>query len=360
MKPLCKTVALPCFLLIALSPAAQPAPGIYSWESTGTGVMASSSTTAPATWVMSNGFTAITEGNGTGGSIRVIIGASLLTQVLRFDRTGTTPVIDRAVLKSTSGIEFKLNEFKFWQITPSASGTLTVTARRNGATVGTAQAAYAAATPLVKITVNVSSNTSFSNIDELVFTGFGLGFVLDDIITAAAITLPVHLLSYEARSTAQGVELAWRTADELNNSHFEINRSSDGANFTALATVPASTVQQNETAYSYIDAVPLPGNNYYQLIQYDLDGHKEHLGIRLARASQFGQPFVVSTSADIKINMNRVLNTPLTYELVSLSGIIMQKGTITNTVQQIPGSRLSKGIYLIRLSTGEVIRFRKE
>jgi hypothetical protein len=58
-------------------------------------------------------------------------------------------------------------------------------------------------------TINASANADFNNIDELWLTGIDLGIQLYDIVVAAAITLPVSLLAFDAKETTKGIELNW-------------------------------------------------------------------------------------------------------------------------------------------------------
>ncbi len=50
--------------------------------------------------------------------------------------------------------------------------------------------------------------------------------------------LPVTLLSYQAaKEGATKVKLTWETSMEVNNHHFIIERSADGRNFIAMASI---------------------------------------------------------------------------------------------------------------------------
>lgn len=68
------------------------------------------------------------------------------------------------------------------------------------------------------------------------------------------------------------VRLNWQTATETNNSHFEVQRSSDGIVFERIEQVPgAGTTSQTQT-YTTIDPRPYKGLSYYRLKQIDFDG----------------------------------------------------------------------------------------
>jgi hypothetical protein len=84
--------------------------------------------------------------------------------------------------------------------------------------------------------------------------------------------LPVRLISFTARKQENRVQLNWLTASEENSSHFEVERSSDGRNFTALTTVNAQGNSSSPVTYVEADMSPLPGTSYYRLRMVDLDG----------------------------------------------------------------------------------------
>jgi hypothetical protein len=88
-------------------------------------------------------------------------------------------------------------------------------------------------------------------------------------------TLPIELVSFNAISTYDGVKLVWRTASELNNDHFIIERSSNGIYYALVATIEGSGTTKEFTDYEHLDNDPLFGRSYYRLSQVDFDGKSE-------------------------------------------------------------------------------------
>lgn len=87
--------------------------------------------------------------------------------------------------------------------------------------------------------------------------------------------LPIQLLSFEAAQRGQVVDLTWRTAQEINNDFFTIERSADGISFAPIINrIPAKNGGNSRTTLSYADVDPRPlmGRNYYRLKQTDKDG----------------------------------------------------------------------------------------
>ena len=84
--------------------------------------------------------------------------------------------------------------------------------------------------------------------------------------------LPVELTHFTAQKSTTTTDLHWRTATELNNSHFHVQRSGDSKRWENIGTVQGHGSTLEEQAYHFTDREPLPGLNYYRLEQVDYDG----------------------------------------------------------------------------------------
>jgi hypothetical protein len=87
--------------------------------------------------------------------------------------------------------------------------------------------------------------------------------------------LPVSLTAFTAEKQGSTSLLNWNTASEVNNAGFDIERGADGRSFSKIGIVYSKANNGNSNAklaYSYIDASPLAGTNYYRLRQVDRDG----------------------------------------------------------------------------------------
>lgn len=100
------------------------------------------------------------------------------------------------------------------------------------------------------------------------------------VCAAKEVDLPIELLTFTATPIPPAVvRLDWTTAEETDNDRFVLERSKAGLTFTAIATVPAGNGH-----YTFVDLEPFPGQNYYRLLQYDLDGTQTvfgPIGVRL-------------------------------------------------------------------------------
>ncbi|MFN0289971.1 T9SS type A sorting domain-containing protein [Pedobacter helvus] len=94
-------------------------------------------------------------------------------------------------------------------------------------------------------------------------------------------TLPVTLVEFKASAIGSSAKLEWSTASEQRNRGFIIYRRGDDSRNLKIAEIPPEIQRQGvHYSYSYIDRMPLNGNNYYELHQLDDDGKINSLGVR--------------------------------------------------------------------------------
>lgn len=177
--------------------------------------------------------------------------------------------------------------------------------------------------------------------------------------------LPIELLSFNGEAEKYGNQLRWSTATEINNDHFDLQRSEDGNQFNTIGRIEGQGNSSTTNNYSYLDEDPLNGINYYRLKQVDHNGDQTYSAIVAIESKAQDNSFVnvypnpavdninISTSDDIsKVQVFNALG-----EIVYESNVLNSSGTIElNTV--------SKGIYVIRatFSNDKVItsRFTKK
>lgn len=84
--------------------------------------------------------------------------------------------------------------------------------------------------------------------------------------------LPVTLSGFTATEENSTTVLQWITTTENNTAGFSIERSTDGANFTAIGWVDGTNRGTVISHYSYTDKQISSGRNYYRLKVFDLTG----------------------------------------------------------------------------------------
>ena len=94
--------------------------------------------------------------------------------------------------------------------------------------------------------------------------------------------LPVSLKSFTVKRTEEGVVLDWSSSMEKNVSHFAIERSVDGTDYTDIAIIFTEGDSSGDRAYRFADALKKVHAQviYYRLRMVDLDQKYEYSPVR--------------------------------------------------------------------------------
>jgi hypothetical protein len=170
--------------------------------------------------------------------------------------------------------------------------------------------------------------------------------------TSTPTTLPVTFVSFSAvRSGSDNVTLDWTTVNESNNSHFEVERSLDGTNWTFIATIAAGPTGQKDH-YQFTDAAASGAKTWYRLRQVDIDGQAQYSHIATVTGTSTGNTTIVASGKTISVLFAQPASGVITARLIALNGQVLQQekfeaatGTLSLSASRVPG-----GIYVICLS----------
>ena len=180
--------------------------------------------------------------------------------------------------------------------------------------------------------------------------------------------LPVKYLSFDAVVSNKSVLLKWLTAEEINNSHFEVERSFDINNFSTIGLVlDGVNVNGTNKSYQFKDnSAELQGRSivYYRLKQFDIDGkttYSKTLVVRLqAKTDVLMQvspnPFV----ENLNVRFNSTETGTAQIRIVNITGqtLLSKQSTISkgyNNIQIDNLDRLSLGMYVAQLIMNGVV-----
>jgi len=182
------------------------------------------------------------------------------------------------------------------------------------------------------------------------------------------IALPVELTSFTAQTTSEGVRLSWTTASELNNSGFEVQRSTNQTNWATLGFVRGAGTTTEAQSYSFVDA-SASGRVFYRLKQVDFDGQFEYSNIievnagvpkTFALEQNYPNPFNPSTAISYQLpvagNVSLKVFDMLGKEVATLVNARQEAGAYTVNFN---ANNLSSGVYFYRLQAGNFVQTRK-
>ncbi len=188
-----------------------------------------------------------------------------------------------------------------------------------------------------------------------------------------AAPLPVKYLSFDAVAADKSVNLKWITTSEINNSHFELERSFDRSSFKAIAMMlDGFTDANNNKVYQYRDnSDDIKGRSilYYRLKQVDLDGKFNYSVVLAVRfENKAGEAMQVSPNPftkDLMVRFNAEVNGASEIRIINMVGqpMLTKKTTVTkgyNNIQVGALDKLTPGMYMAQLIIdGAVIETKK-
>jgi hypothetical protein len=118
-------------------------------------------------------------------------------------------------------------------------------------------------TRLLNASVKVDEIMKSSNLMDKFYLAQDFDYILGTGMrfTSSDASLPVTITSVKAYRQNGGVNVKWDVVDEQNIVRYEIEKSTDGAHFKVAGDVAAN----NSAEYTWFDATPAIGNNYYRI-----------------------------------------------------------------------------------------------
>jgi len=196
--------------------------------------------------------------------------------------------------------------------------------------------------------------------------------------------LPVELVSLNIEYRTGNVELRWKTATEVNNAGWEVQRSvvrgqkSESANGRMSEWVKAGFVEGNGNSsapkeYSFIDRNLSKGKYSYRLKQIDRDGkfkYSQEVAVEVgsgnapkifALAQNYPNPFNPTTTIGFTLEKSGMTTLKI-YDAIGREVATLVKENLEAGVyhQKIfDASRFSSGIYFARLQSGDKMQTKK-
>lgn len=190
---------------------------------------------------------------------------------------------------------------------------------------------------------------------------FGNVIGLDDITVNAGAILPVTLLNFSGIQTENGNQLIWKTATEINNKGFELQRSVDGINYTKLGFVKTLSETGNSSRilnYSFTDVNPLTSTNYYRLKQIDKDGRSNVSNVVIIKGTKSNSLRIAAAYPNPAVQVvNLIVSSPnsekVNLVITDLAGkLIKQSVTQINNGDnniQVNVEGIAKGTYTLKM-----------
>jgi len=242
----------------------------------------------------------------------------------------------------------RLREINYeWEFKAENFNAPGLTAYLQDAFTGTETAISLAGTTVVPFTVTSNAASKAAGRFRIVYRG-----------TA---TLPVTLTSVKAYQQNSGINVSWNTQNESGMQQYEVEQSTTGNNFAKVNTTAAKNGTAN--SYSWFDASPAQGNNYYRIKAVSLNGEVKYSNIVVVKLGGKGNEMSVYPNPvkgnTISLSLNGLSKGNYTMSVFNqlgqqvLNRVINHNGG--NATQTVDLSSLATGIYELRLSNGQTV-----
>lgn len=168
--------------------------------------------------------------------------------------------------------------------------------------------------------------------------------------SVASLLLPVKLLSFDVNLKGKDAYLDWKTATEVNNDYFIVERSEDAISFKEVARIKGSGNSNNIERYEFVDYNCPTSIVYYRLKQVDFNGEYSYSKINVVDLREEKQnewsfyPNPANDVLNLKGNIEQI-------ELYDVSGnlVKLQLLNVEDSQYVISTSNISSGIYLLKI-----------
>ena len=176
--------------------------------------------------------------------------------------------------------------------------------------------------------------------------------------------MPLRLMSFRCDLTPAplqrrgvNVTLNWQTTNEENVSHFDVERSDDGKDWSKAKSEKSKGGSGNNE-YSVIDDSPLEGVNYYRLKMVDRDGRFSYSPVRSVVISNYEEVSVYPNPAADHITLKG--SNIKQVEIVNAYGATVLSKKVNPGGTTISLQNLSSGMYFVKITdANRIVTVRK-
>ena len=276
-----------------------------------------------------------------------------LTPSAAFDMDGLTITKNNTITNtSTSGNNSISRHYLFNTNSPSYSGTIRINyldSELNGITESDLEVNYHNGTDWQQ----VATASNDANNNYVVSNAVSTKPLREITLAANSGPLPVTWLDFTATKQGESVALDWSTAQEINSMDFIVQHSIDGHQFEHLFSQPAAGNSTIESYYSAMLTRPVQGNNYYRIMQRDIDGAIDYSEVRLVvfgPRNPFAEDLFILGNPIVDQTLNLKNTTDQMIHLYTTFGSLCWSKQLTMGQHSIDVNDLPKGTYILYTS----------
>ncbi len=171
--------------------------------------------------------------------------------------------------------------------------------------------------------------------------------------------LEANLVSFNGQKNNNDALLQWQTGNEINTSHFDIERSYNGQSYTSINTINAKQAAVNN--YTYNDPGVFSSSNvnvFYRLKMVDISGNYKYSPVVKLSNSKAIKISVFPNPASDAISISGLHNTDV-IKLISIEGkvLMQQNAGAESVIMHI--EKYQSGTYIIQVQNDREVTQQK-
>jgi hypothetical protein len=180
------------------------------------------------------------------------------------------------------------------------------------------------------------------------------------VLSNYVVTLPIGLLYFKADCEKERVLIEWKSATEINNQFYTVEKSYNGIDWMLLKIVQGANNSSTATYYQIYDNNPNNGINLYRLMQTDYNGQIKIYNPIVTYCNinnEEAQDFIVFPNPFndfINILFSNTDNAKIKYCIYDVTGRKIIEATDNSNMIVINTKNLTCGFYILKLESQDL------
>jgi hypothetical protein len=142
--------------------------------------------------------------------------------------------------------------------------------------------------------------------------------------------LPLVWVAFNTQCVSGGTRISWKTQEEQSTASYTVRRSTDGATWTDIGSVPAAGNSQTTLSYSYTDQQSPAATSYYQVLERDVNGSQTASPVLTSQCGQLESVKVYPNpvQSNCWVSIQSATACAVTLRLYDNSGALLQSKVV--------------------------------
>lgn len=177
----------------------------------------------------------------------------------------------------------------------------------------------------------------------------------------AMAALPVKFTQFSVATQNNNVLVQWSTAEEQDAAYFEVQRSTNGADWNAIGQVAAAGNSNRLTQYTFTDKNKLAGTVYYRIKQADINGKAAYTPVQSIRSQAAAQVAIVAYQSGVSVQFGQQVKGKVAVLVVNRAGQVVARQNFESPVGNVMLNTASlKGNFFVSIQSAAGVTASKQ